>query len=139
MNEYATSRKSNRKTWSWFFMILLTLLICNYAGQLVFSWLSIVLISFIIGFLLESLNRFPFISGFLSNFLIWFVVALSQDLANVHLLSDKVIRLFPVAPGEYLLVIITGLLGGIIGGMAVLTGHTFRTLVRKKDIASRYY
>ena len=120
-------------------MILLTLMICNYAGQLVFSWLSMVIFSFIIGFSLEALNRFPFITGFVSNFLIWFAVAFSQDLGNAQLLSKMVIQLFPVAPGEYLLVIITGLLGGLIGGMAVLTGHTFRTLVRKKDIASRYY
>jgi len=107
--------------------------------QLVSPWWGILPVCLIIGLLTSNVNHSPFLAGFLALFLIWAGFSWWIDVQNHSILSERVIRLFPVPHHSSVLILITGILGGLIGGMATLTGHTFRRLIQKEDIAKRYY
>jgi hypothetical protein len=118
---------------------MLILLVCSAGIQLLLPWWGIIPVCICIGFSTATVNHSPFLAGFIALFLIWAGYAWYIDIQNESILSTRVIRLFPVPHHSYILILITGFLGAFLGGMATLTGHTFRRLIQKEDVAKRYY
>jgi hypothetical protein len=104
--------------------ILLIALLSFIAGMFL-PWWSIALVAFLVGVLVPLRLWKSFLAGFLGIFLLWFVVALWLDLGNEQLLSQKIAELMHV-PGSFLLVLITALVGGLVGGFASLSGSSLR-------------
>jgi len=99
-------------------------------------WLSMA-ISFIICFLIPSSGLIAFIAGFLGVGLVWLGHTWSLDVQNGSAFSSKIAEVMLV--GEPLaLVLIAGAIGGISGGLASLTGSSFRKLFAKKQKTSFY-
>ena len=68
-----------------------------------------------------------FLSGFAALFVLWIVLACLSDIPNEHILSKKVTDILHF--GSYvILILVTGLVGGLLAGLAALTG----SYVRKK-------
>lgn len=87
-------------------------------------WTSLI----VIGMFTAIMNIPPlraFLSGLIVLFLIWFGYAFYLDNQNAGLLSAKIGVLFQGLSSIQLL-IVTGFLGGIIGGLSALTGSLFR-------------
>jgi hypothetical protein len=80
------------------------------------------------GFLTAGVNASPFTAGFLALFLSWSIMAIVLDIPNESRLSSQVVQLFPLGGSVALLIVLTGVFGGIIGGFATWMGDAFRRM-----------
>ena len=97
-------------------------------AQLYFPFWSVVLVAFIIGlFFLHKNSRTGFFIGFLAIAILWGGYAFYLDMLNESILSTKMGNLFGGLPG-LALVCLTGVLGGLLGGMGALTANLGRKL-----------
>ncbi|MDI9358672.1 MAG: hypothetical protein QM528_06975 [Phycisphaerales bacterium] len=88
----------------------------------IFPWWSFAVAVFIIHCFFKQGHFLSFLSGFMSIFILWFCIALVMDVRNNHILSQKIASLFYMNGSSIMLIIVTGLIGGILGGLAALTG-----------------
>lgn len=103
-------------------MILLILLIITaYLINLVLPWWGIAITGLILGFQLKPKSGTAFGYGFLALFLLWGGQALYIHFANDGILSTRIAEMLGVG-SPYLVVLITGVLGGLVSGLAVLSG-----------------
>lgn len=105
--------------------VLLIALIAFVAG-IFLPWWSIALAGFVVAIVIPQRPFRSFLTGFLAIFLLWIALALWIDQANQGILLQRVAALFKLGNSSWLLFLITGLLGGILGGLASLTGSFVR-------------
>ncbi len=110
---------------------LLTTVLAYVAGMFL-PWWSIALIAFLVAFLLVQNIAAGFLSGFLGIFLLWGVLALWIDLKNESILSHKIAQLFPLGGSSVLLILVTALVGALVGGFAAMAGSSLRPARKKK-------
>lgn len=103
----------------------------------ILPWWNLVLVAFIIAFLIPGNNFNAFLSGFLGAGLLWMTMAWKIDVETASVMSDKIVQLFPVDDVS-MLVIATGMIGGLSGGLGAFTGNSFRQLFLKKKEKSFY-
>lgn len=78
--------------------------------------------AFLVAFFIGQKPWLAYFSGFLAGLLLWGLLALWIDIQNEHILSGRMAVLFPLRGSSDLLVVVTGVLAAIIGGMAALSG-----------------
>jgi hypothetical protein len=101
--------------------VLLTAALGFVAGKFL-PWWSIALVAFLVALLVQqSLGR-GFLAGFLGIFLLWGVLALWIDVKNDGVLSQQIAKLLPLGGSSILLILVTGLVGALVGGFAAMTG-----------------
>ena len=122
------SRVARRRAKRWFIPRTLLVALAASLAQFYFPWWSILISAGLIGFLTAPVNHSPFWSGFLGLFLSWVLVAAWINIQNESLLSSRVVQLFPLANSVVLLILVTGILGGLLGGFASWTGDSFRRI-----------
>jgi len=104
-----------------FFVLLLLTAVLSVVTGLYFPWWSIAPAAFIAGLLVQVAPWKSFLAGFLGVFLSWGALALWIDTKNNHLLSHKVAEIFPLGGSGFLLIMLTALIGGLVGGFAALS------------------
>jgi hypothetical protein len=104
--------------------LLATLLIAllAYIAGLFMPWWSIALVAFLIALFVRPSIRVAFLAGFTGIFLLWTIVALWIDIKNEHILSHKIAQLFPLGGSSVLLILVTALVGALVGGFAAMSG-----------------
>ncbi len=105
----------------------------SYASQFILPWWGVMIGSALATLLVYNKGLSSFIAGFIGLGGLWFYLAYSIDTANKSLLSGKVAALFGLDSG-FQLVLVTALLGAIIGGFSALTGNYFIALFKKEKI-----
>ena len=107
--------------------IILTALLSYAIGLFTFlPWFSFVFCALIVAVFVHQQPLLAFIAGFISIFILWFVLAFLLSNANEHLLAKKVASILPVGGNHILLILITAFLGALLAGMAALTGSYLR-------------
>ncbi|MDH5368343.1 MAG: hypothetical protein OEW67_15300, partial [Cyclobacteriaceae bacterium] len=102
--------------------IFKTILIAALATllQTFFPWWSMAIAAFTISCFIYTKGFNSFFAGFISISLLWSIKAYYIDLANEQILSNKIASLFTTSPSftitPLLLVIITGVIGGLVAG-----------------------
>lgn len=88
-------------------------------------WWSVAIAAFVIGYVILQKPGYAFLSGFVAVFALWAIWSFSISSANEHLLAGKVAELFRLLTGGkvFALFLITGLIGGLVSGLAALTGR----------------
>ena len=107
--------------------LLLTALL-SFAGALFFHWWIIAVAAFLVALVIPLRSGYSFIAGFLALFLLWGLQALFIDTANHHILSEKVARLLPLGGSFIALILLSAFIGGLVAGMAALTGSLARKI-----------
>lgn len=103
--------------------LLLTALLAFVAGLFTqLPWWVFAVSSFVVSALLHQSASKSFLSGFLGLFLLWVVLAFMKDAANEHILSTKVALILPLGGSYMMLILVTGIIGGVVSGLAALTG-----------------
>ena len=105
--------------------ILLTAVLAFLAG-LFLPWWSIAIIAFIVALVIPQHIGLGFLSGFLAIFLLWGIIAIWTDVQNHSLLSKKIATLFPLGGSVVLLILVTSLVGAMVGGFAAMAGSSLR-------------
>ena len=120
-----------------FILRLVLIAISCFGLGYIMPWWSIVVCTFVISFFLPGNSFNAFLSGFLGIGLVWMVMAWKFDMESGSNMSTKIIDLFPI-DDHILLIVVTGLIGAIVGGFSAVTGNTFRQLFIKKKKQSFY-
>ena len=104
--------------------LLATLLIAllSYIAGLFMPWWSIAVVAFLVALLIRPSTGMSFLAGFTAIFLLWALVALWIDIKNEHILSHKIAQLFPLGGSSVLLILVTALVGALVGGFAAMSG-----------------
>ena len=105
--------------------ILLTAALSFLAG-LYLPWWSIAIVAFLVALLVRQRILFAFIAGFAGIFLFWGILAFWIDIKNEGILSNKIASILPLAGSSVLLILVTGFVGGLVGGFAAMSGSSLR-------------
>lgn len=102
-------------------MLFLIILLLSLVAGLMLPWWVIAIIAFIGALFAGTKSAQAFWSGFGAVFVAWVILALFKSIPNDNMLAARVATLFHL-PHWLLLLFITALLGGLVGGMAALSG-----------------
>lgn len=112
--------------------IILTVLTGFIAGILSFSpWWGFAITTFLVAVLVHQKAGKAFLAGFLGIFLLWAGLAWWMDMKNNSILSHKIAQILPLNGNSLLLILITGLVGGLVAGFAAMTGSFLRASSKK--------
>lgn len=118
--------------------LFLLILILGAGAQLFLPWWSITPVAFILALWLGRWGRGAFLAGFAGIGLGWLGMAAWLDTQNGGHLSHRVAELIPLGGNSWLLVLVTAILGGLVGGVAALAGVWLRqALASSKTSAAR--
>jgi hypothetical protein len=107
--------------------ILLSAIACFAIGlYTALPWWSFAITNFIIALAIPQKPLVSFLTGALGVGAIWAGLATGIDMANNHLLSTKVANILPLHGTYVLLIVITAVVGFLIGGMASMTASFLR-------------
>lgn len=100
-----------------------TLLILVFALllQLFLPWWTMAIAAFTISFMMYEKGLSSFIAGFLGVGLLWLALVIYIDFSTASILTEKLNRLLPLNS-----ILLTFLIGGLVGGFASLTGALLR-------------
>lgn len=108
--------------------ILATLLTAalSFLAGLYSPWWSIAIVAFLVALLIKQRYGFGFLSGFLGIFLCWGLLAFWIDVKNNHILSQKMAQVFSLGASPVAIILVTALVGGLVGGFAAMSGSSLR-------------
>lgn len=106
--------------------IILTALL-SLAFGMYMPWWSIALAAFIVAVLIPQAPRRAFLTGFIALFLLWGILALYIDAQNEHILSQRVAELIIKSKSSFVMILLTALIGALVGGFAALSGSYLRS------------
>ncbi len=109
-------------------LILIALL--SFAACLYLEWWSIAIVAFLVAALIPQSPGKSFLTGFLAIFLLWGVLSFWISSTNEHILAHKVSLLILNIDNPYFLMLITALIGGVVGGFAAITA----SFLKKKKL-----
>lgn len=109
--------------------ILLTIIL-GFAAGLYLPWQSIALVSFLIAVFVYQKPGMAYITGFAGMFLFWSLLAWWIDAQNDSILSHRMAQVFPLGGSSFLLIVVTGLVAGFVGGLAALSGSYLRNYLQ---------
>jgi len=105
---------------------IVLIIILGFFGQLFAPWWIIAIIPFLIEITFPGNKSFAFFPGFYGIFLLWAGYAFWMDHQTGSILSSRIALLFHLPPWPLAVVLLTGLLGGILGGLSSLSGNYLR-------------
>ncbi len=108
-----------------FTAVILTALLAFISG-LFLPWWGIAIISLLVAVLVHQKAGKAFLAGFLGVFLLWAILAWWIDMKNNGVLSKKIASVLPLGGNSLLLILVTGLIGGLVAGMAAMSGSYLR-------------
>lgn len=118
--------------------ILLTALLALLLGEYL-PWWSVAIAAFAISLFIRQGNFAAFFGGFLGVGAAWSAFAFWIDRANESILSERVASLLPLQGNALLLIVLTAVIGGLVGGLAALSANFLvRPAARAQD-AQNYY
>ena len=100
---------------------LLVILIAFILGPHL-PWWSVMLTALVVGFILPLKKASVFFVPFLAIWILWIVQAFLISNANDFTLAKKIAVLFPLSGNPYLLLLVTGIVGGLAAGVAGIFG-----------------
>ncbi len=110
-----------------FFLIFILCLATSY----VMPWWAVAIIAFVASVYAGKRPAQAFWSGFGSVFFVWMILAIFKSIPNDHMLVMRVAALFGL-PNWILLLLITAIIGGLVGGMSALSGLLVKRLFEKE-------
>lgn len=106
-------------------MLFLLILIFALVAQLFLPWWTMAMVAFAIAFWKAQRGGQAFGAGFAAVGLTWLGAALFWQFATEGILTERVTAMLTL-PSPWMLVGITVLLGGIVGGLSALSGFLLR-------------
>jgi len=103
-------------------MLFLIILILSFISSYLLPWWAAAAIAFLAALFIGKTSGKTFWSGFGAIFVLWLILALMKSLPNDNVLAGRVIQLFPLPHQWILLLLITAFIGGLVGGLAALSG-----------------
>jgi hypothetical protein len=93
-------------------------------------WWSVMLASFLTAFIIGLKRSAVFFVPFLAIALLWITHAFWLGNANDFILAKKIANLLPLAGNAYLLILVTGIIGGLSAGVSGIFGKQCSQLLK---------
>ena len=93
-------------------------------------WWCIVIIPFFLGCFMKENYFTHFLSGFIGIGIAWIFLIINIDISNQSIISEKIIDILKIE-NVNLLIIYTSIIGGLIGGLASITGYSLQRILIK--------
>jgi hypothetical protein len=113
-------------------MLFLIILILSFISSYLLPWWASAIIAFLAALFAGKTSGQSFWSGFGAISILWTILALLKSVPNDNILASRVIQLFPLPHQWILLLLITALIGGLVGGMAALSGVLTKKALKKR-------
>lgn len=97
------------------------IILCAFIFNLVLPWWSIAIPGVVLGYMFDKSPAASFGMGFLGVFLLWLVQASWIHFANNEILGNRIAEMLSIG-SPLLLILATAVTGGLVSGLAVLTG-----------------
>ena len=114
-----------------FFFQFIGIMILAFVLELFLPWYYIAVAAFVGGYVLKS--KANFLAGFLTITILWSLYAWLQTNSPTtvpsHDLAERVAHIFTL-PRKEILILITGIVGGLVGGFAALTGSLLKRKIK---------
>ncbi len=104
-----------------------------WLGSQFLPWWSIMLAALIVSAIVRLRKASTFIVPFLAIALLWIVQAWLLSSPNDFILANKISVLFGIGENAILLILITGIVGGIASGTAALLGNQLGAIFSSND------
>ena len=112
-------------------MLFLIILILTFAGSFFLPWWAAAIIAFLAALVIGGKGGKAFWSGFGALFVAWTILALMKSIPNNNILAGRVVQLFPLPNNWIWILVVTAVIGGIVGGMSALSGVLIRSRIKK--------
>jgi len=109
-----------------FLVATLLTAVLGFISGLFLPWWCIAVTSLIVAILVHQKGWKAFLSGFLGLFILWAGLAWWIDMKNNGVLSKKIAGILPLGGSALLLILVTGLVGGLVAGFAAMSGSYLR-------------
>lgn len=109
-------------------MLFILIALLSFVLQFFLPWWIIAVVAFGIAAWKGRSTKDAFFSGFAAIVLVWTAKSLFTHIQTEGILTDRIATLFNL-PSPVLLIIVTALVGGLVGGIAALSGFFFRQLL----------
>lgn len=106
-------------------LLFVLILLASLALQLFLPWWVIAPVAFGLAFWKSASGRHAFLAGFAAVFVLWFVAAYMPHYRNEGILTARIAQLFGL-PASFLVLLITALVGGLVGGLAAWSGFFWK-------------
>ena len=93
--------------------------------QMALPWWSVAIAAVLISLIISTKGSSSFIAGFLGIAFLWFALAMISDIRTDSMLTERVAGIFSL-PNKFLLMLLTAVVGGLVGGFSALTGSLIR-------------
>jgi hypothetical protein len=117
--------------------ILLTMIV-SFAFGLYLPFWSAALVSFLVAVFIYQKPGMAYLAGFLGIFLCWGLLAWFIDTQNNSILSHRMATLFPLGGSSALLILISAVVGAIIGGLSALSGSFLRRYLDERKYSDDF-
>ena len=114
-----------------FIVSLLLTAALSFAACLFLPWWVIAAVGFCVAALIPQPPGRSFLTGFTALFVLWGGMSFFTSAANDHLLAHKISMLFIKTDNPILIIVLTGLIGGLVAGLGSLAG----SFLRRKTLA----
>ena len=101
--------------------------------SLFLPWWAVMLAAFLSGAIVRLRNAAAFFVPFGAIALLWIINAWMLSSANDYTLASKIAVLLPLEGNVVLLILVTGVIGGLAAGVAGLFGNQCRAIMAKED------
>ena len=105
--------------------IILALLLSQFL-----PWWSVMVAGFVTGLFFTLRKAWVFIVPFLAILLFWSVYAFVLSNGNDFIMAKKIAVLLPLGGNPYVLILVTGMVGGLAAGIAAVLGNQCRLVVQ---------
>ncbi len=109
-----------------FILSVILIALLSFAACTVFPWWSVAIVSFIVSIVIPQKGAMAFLAGFFALVIMWGGYSWYISNLNEHILAHKISILILKMDQPYLLIFITGIIGGIVAGLAALAGSLIR-------------
>lgn len=113
-------------------MLFLLILIISLVFQFFLPWWVIAPVAFGVAIWKAQTARRAFGSGFLAIFMLWIVMSLIQSIPNENLLANRVAEMLTLPASSFgwlIILLVTGIVGGLVAGLCALAGFYCRVAV----------
>jgi len=96
----------------------------------ILPWWSIMIVCIVVGLRIPLKKSAVFFVPFLAIALLWIIQAFLLSNTNDFILAKKIAQLLSLGGNAYLLILVTGIVGGLAGGVAGIFGKQVALLFK---------
>lgn len=111
--------------------LILTIIVLTFLMGYFFEWWTVAIAAFIGGAIFGKSSGETFARAMVAVMILWSLMVCYYHFSTQGILSNKIAQILPVGGNVGILIVITVLIGGIVGGWGAMSGFLVRNLFRK--------